>query len=416
MPMHRKAFSETQPRSSRSNSPAALPSDSESDDEDLTPQSGGAPLLRASARRPKRCAGARATVCCAVAVFAFGGVWLVWTFGRGVKKLVCQRGGPAACIPAVSGVVFAVRQAPNSTKRPLALDLYLPEGPTKGAVLLYLHKGGFFKGAREHVPCSGSCAQFVTRDYVAPLAVKQVVGMGIAVATADYRLCSELDQPLYPAPLEDARLAVKFLRKQGYGKVGCFGMSAGAGICSALAAGGDVDAGVSIAGWADWFEQDSVKGLSCRHAAVCSAAGSNFAAGWDLGKNLSQLPQKIQRTLRLASLVSAVDQRQIGFDRLQIGFESNFTFVNASKLPSPLLLIHGEADTCHPSVNSQVLAKAYARRGATIEVALSKNVGHSICHPRRVERQAVAFVQRHLLKMAAEVAPKAKTSKWFKCR
>ncbi|TFG85042.1 MAG: alpha/beta hydrolase [Chromatiales bacterium] len=94
-----------------------------------------------------------------------------------------------------------------------------PDPVRKGKVLLYLHGGGYILGS----PAT---------DLALPLRIGPAAG--IAVLSAGYRLAPE--HP-YPAAVDDALTAYRWLLKQGYrGRdIGVFGDSAGGGLTLALA-------------------------------------------------------------------------------------------------------------------------------------------------------------------------------------
>ena len=112
----------------------------------------------------------------------------------------------------------------------LALDLHLPaDAGTSVPLAVYFHGGGFEEGART--------------DYEETRALA-LAARGIAVATVTYRLA---DAAPFPAPLDDARAAVAWLRQHGgeYGlateRIGSVGASAGGYLAAMLAleAGGE---------------------------------------------------------------------------------------------------------------------------------------------------------------------------------
>ncbi|HEY7920258.1 MAG TPA: alpha/beta hydrolase, partial [Streptosporangiaceae bacterium] len=86
--------------------------------------------------------------------------------------------------------------------RPLSLDLYVPAGPAR-ALCLYLHGGGWRVGSRTDGPGTA-------RDWT-PSFFARVAGLGLAVASLDYRLSGEAR---WPAQLEDVQAAATFLSLQ----------------------------------------------------------------------------------------------------------------------------------------------------------------------------------------------------------
>jgi pectinesterase len=95
-----------------------------------------------------------------------------------------------ASVRAVTGITY-VRRGGHA----LQLDLYLPAQPTPGGVpgIVFVHGGGWRAGVR---------ANF------APMAIR-MAQHGYAAATISYRLSPEA---LYPAAVQDARAAVRWMR------------------------------------------------------------------------------------------------------------------------------------------------------------------------------------------------------------
>jgi acetyl esterase/lipase len=109
---------------------------------------------------------------------------------------------------------------------PLALDLYLPRpAAAPHPALLYLFGGGWYSGAT---------------DQGAPLA-RTLAGHGYAVAAAQYRL---VPQAYFPAPVADAKAAVRWLRRQAatYGldgaRISVIGPSSGGHLAAMVATTG----------------------------------------------------------------------------------------------------------------------------------------------------------------------------------
>ncbi len=112
--------------------------------------------------------------------------------------------------------------------RPLVLDLYLPSSTTAQPLILFVHGGGWVGGNTRH---SGALADF-------PRALAQLAAEGFVVASVEYRLVGEA---AFPAPLQDVRAALRYLRDNAAkyridgSKVAVWGGSAG-GQLAALAA------------------------------------------------------------------------------------------------------------------------------------------------------------------------------------
>lgn len=87
--------------------------------------------------------------------------------------------------------------------RPLELDLYVPEADGPMPVVVYVHGGGWQRGSRRDPP------PLLDADFY-----EQIAAQGPAVAAIDYRLSGEAR---FPAPLEDVRAAVDWIREHGAG-------------------------------------------------------------------------------------------------------------------------------------------------------------------------------------------------------
>ncbi|MDR6550583.1 alpha/beta hydrolase [Paenibacillus qinlingensis] len=110
----------------------------------------------------------------------------------------------------------------NELPETRVLDLFLPDGIKNGAAILFIHGGGWAKGDKQ---------QF--RDVAAWFAER-----GFVCASMKYRLSTE--KP-YPAALEDARLAMQYMRvhadELGFSptKIASAGSSAGGYLAAMLA-------------------------------------------------------------------------------------------------------------------------------------------------------------------------------------
>jgi acetyl esterase/lipase len=222
--------------------------------------------------------------------------------------------------------------------RPLELDLHLPEadGPLPGVV--YVHGGGWQRGSRRDPP------PLLEADFY-----DQIAGRGLAVAAVDYRLSGEAR---FPAPLEDVRTAVGWVRDHAadFGldpdRVFLWGDSAG-GHLSLLAAltGATVRAAVA------WFPVTDLAGLPADVADAGGAPdpGPDSREARLLGAPASSVPD-------LARQASPV--------------------THASAGAPPILLLHGTADDLVPAAQSVRLAEALGRAGARVELELVPGATH----------------------------------------
>jgi acetyl esterase/lipase len=128
--------------------------------------------------------------------------------------------------------------------RPMELDLYLPGLGAPAPVIVHVHGGGWRRGSRRYpLPMLGA-------DFYDSLAAQ-----GFAVAAIDYRLSGEAR---FPAPLEDVRTAVGWVRDHAASydldaaRVFCWGDSAG-GHLALLAALHPDGTGTAAQGVVAWF-------------------------------------------------------------------------------------------------------------------------------------------------------------------
>lgn len=242
--------------------------------------------------------------------------------------------------------------------RPLSLDLYVPDGPAR-ALCLYLHGGGWRVGSRSDGP--GTSAEW------APSFFERVAAMGLAIASADYRLSGEAR---FPAQLDDVAAAATFLSAQRklFGvlteRTVAWGVSAGGHLCAMHALcspGAGVDAVVC------WYTPTDLDAL----AGDCDAAGGHGDRG----------PQA-----RESQLIGApLDERP---DLAAAASPVRFARADAP----PFLFLHGTADTRVPPRQSQRLAGALAAAGAPATVELVDGASHMF--PELDEAATTTVMQR----------------------
>jgi acetyl esterase/lipase len=222
--------------------------------------------------------------------------------------------------------------------RPLELDLYLPEAVRPVPVVVYVHGGGWQRGSRRDPP------PLLDADFY-----DQIAAQGFAVAAIDYRLSGEAR---FPAPLEDVRAAVDWVRDNATshgldaGRVFLWGDSAG-GHLALLAA----MTGAKVAGVVAWFPVTDLAGLPSDVAAAGGAPdpGPDSREARLLGAPAWSIPD-------LARQASPV------------------THANAAA--PPILLMHGTVDDMVPAAQSIRLAEALGRAGAAVELELVPGATH----------------------------------------
>jgi acetyl esterase/lipase len=243
----------------------------------------------------------------------------------------------------------AVRRVPDLVYsevpgyRPLELDLYLPQtnGPLPGGpapVIVHVHGGGWRRGSRrEPLPVLGA-------DFYGSLAAQ-----GFAVAAIDYRLSGEAR---YPAPVEDVRTAVSWVRDHA----ASYGLDAGRVFLWGDSAGGHLAllaalTGTTVHGVVAWFPVTDLASLPADVAAAGGAPdpGPESREALFLGKPASSASD-------LAWQASPV--------------------AHASPGAPPILLMHGAVDDMVPPAQSVRLAKALSTAGATVDLELVPGASH----------------------------------------
>jgi len=222
--------------------------------------------------------------------------------------------------------------------RPLELDLYVPQWSGPVPVIVHVHGGGWRRGSRrEPLPALG--AGFYD----------ELAAQGFAVAAIDYRLSAEA---LFPAPLEDVRTAIGWVRDHAAG----YGLDAGRVFCWGDSAGGHLAllaalTGSKVQGAVAWFPVTDLAGLP---ADVAEAGGEpdrgpESREAQLLGAPPSSVPYLAQQASPVA---------------------------HASADAPPVLLMHGAADNLVPPAQSVRLAAALQAAGAAVELELVPGAAH----------------------------------------
>ncbi|MEV7043487.1 alpha/beta hydrolase fold domain-containing protein [Amycolatopsis sp. NPDC051061] len=221
--------------------------------------------------------------------------------------------------------------------RPVELDLTSPDDAV--ATIVYLHGGGWRRGSRL-TPLPGF--EKLTDELAA---------QGFRVAAADYRLSGEA---VFPAPLDDVRAAIEFVRDER--PLFVWGESAGAhlGLLAALTRS-EVDGVVA------WFPPTDLLGLR----------GDVSREALLLGANPEAVPELAQEA-------------------------SPLTHAHAGA--PPVLLMHGEDDDLVPAAQSVRLAEALRAAGAPVELHLVPGARHrwTGADPAAVVATSVKFLRAAL--------------------
>jgi acetyl esterase/lipase len=218
----------------------------------------------------------------------------------------------------------------------LALDLYIPAGPSKPMLIVYVHGGAWRAGSKSDMP-------------LGPLLLR-----GFPVASVDYRLSTEAP---FPAQSHDIKAAIRFLRAKGKElgvdptRIAIAGSSAGGHLAALIG----VTAGVKeLEGTLGAFPDES----SRVQAIIDLFGASNLetilsqSTEHGLGVRVPALqlllggqPTEKPELARLASPVAHIDAND-----------------------PPLLMIHGDADPQMPYQQSVELKAAYEKVRLTVQL------------------------------------------------
>ena len=229
----------------------------------------------------------------------------------------------------------------------LHLDLYLPD--TRPApVCLWLHGGGWARGSRT----------VRAEERLVPVA-----RAGVAVAAVQYRLSGEA---AFPAQLDDARSAVRWLRRNAgdlgldAARVGAWGASAGGHLAALLALcpdDRDADLGdSSVQAAVCWFP---ITDLTLRDTDVPEGPPPPFLTG---------PPPSPSNEARLLGVENVRQAREAA------RAASPVTHVHPGA--PPFLLVHGDRDGLVPSAHSRALHRLLRAHGIESQMLLLADANH----------------------------------------
>lgn len=241
--------------------------------------------------------------------------------------------------------------------RPLKLDLYLPpaaQDTSKAAAhpfVVFLHGGGWAEGApRLHSAVKN------WPEVLASLAAK-----GYVVASVSYRFMGEAP---FPAPVQDAKRAIAFLRKNA----DTYGIDTAHGLVWGVSAGGQVASLVALACGNPALEPPPPPGAQGTPESTCVQGAVGWFGIYDFStyKNprapeylrCGKGPCSPEENAKLASAVNHVDEKD-----------------------PPFLLVHGDADTAVPLDQSKALQAALAAKKVRAELVVLPGVTHGFLGP-----------------------------------
>jgi acetyl esterase/lipase len=247
----------------------------------------------------------------------------------------------------------------------LKLDLHMPRGKPRSALIVWVHGGAWRSGSKTSMP------------------LVKLGEEGYAVASVDYRLST---QSKFPAQIHDLKAAIRFLRRHSIEwsvsseKIVIAGDSAGGHLAALVgvsngnhelegdigndrAQSSDVQGIISFYGGANLttiLKQSTPHGLNVRVPALDLLLGGQ--------------PEDLPALARLASPVFHVDRND-----------------------PPLLLLHGDQDVQMPINQSHELCGAYKRVNASVQFEVVYGAAHGGAVFYDAEHLAIVkdFLRRH---------------------
>lgn len=228
----------------------------------------------------------------------------------------------------------------------LTMNVFPPSGPATrppSPVAMMVHGGGWVAGdagpAGRPDPVEAAMAAH-----------------GFFVASINYRLAPHYQ---WPAQIEDAKCAVRFLRSTARrlgidpGRIGVWGGSAGGHLVSLL----------GLAGPSAGFDRGPYPGVSSSVQAVVDEWGPADLTGTDWGP-------------AAAHVISQVFGEAPGQSSPALAAASPVTYIAAND--PPFLIIQGAQDTTVPASQSQEFAAKLQAAGVSEKLVMVQNAGHGL--------------------------------------
>jgi len=227
------------------------------------------------------------------------------------------------------------------------LDLYVPEGAGPFPLIIWIHGGGWF-----------SCNKDI--DF-AP----QVLGLGFALASLDYRLTS--DGFPFPAQIEDCISALAWLRQNGANhridsdRIGLIGHSAGAHLSALIATTGGTNPFSNLT-----------------RVSTQVQAAVLWSGPFDLGRERGKWPRStfIWDPKDVFSMKFFADGV---YDEKFAQWASPSSYVRAG-LP-PMLIVHGGKDDIVPPGQAIAFADAVNQYGGKAKIRIEEETDHNPISP-----------------------------------
>lgn len=284
--------------------------------------------------------------------------------------------GRRSQIDQIGGVVYAQIKSTRAM-RGLRMTLLVPRTSDLKPAILYLPGGGF-----------------TSTDYEKFFEMRSALAeAGFVVAAAEYRVVPDV----FPAPLEDGRAAVRYLRAHAveYGidpkRIGVLGDSAGGWLTQLLATTGD-DKTYDVGDFLD------------RSAAVQAAVSlygisdvRNIGEGFPAAiQQVHQSPAATEALLVNGAAFATFAGAPVGSDPAKASAASSMGHLDGVK--PPMLLMHGTADQLVSPLQSRQLFEALRARGDRVDLVLVEGAGHGDNHwyQAAVIVRVVAWFQKTL--------------------
>jgi acetyl esterase/lipase len=265
----------------------------------------------------------------------------------------------------------------------LAMDVYQPPaGAARPApVVLYVHGGGFTLGNRK----LGGLGLANHAGALQPQLRVMLNQRGLVVASIDYRLA-----PLspWPAPLQDAKCALRFLRAHagqlgiGPDRIGVWGSSAGGTLAVLL----------GVVGPAAGFDQGQYADQSSAVQAVVDMFGA--ADLTDLGDS-----DGFTRTIARVALGGSATVRRSASPLSYLGPDA---LAGGAVGGTSYLILHGTDDHSVRPRHSRELARRLAAAGSPVELVLVQGAQHGLNDPSQrptpaqLSERVASFLTRSL--------------------
>jgi acetyl esterase/lipase len=262
---------------------------------------------------------------------------------------------------------------------PLPMDLYTPtaagSAQRPAPVALYIHGGGFVLGNRRTVGFGGALGNHEGALFT-PLR-QRLTDRGFVVASIDYRLPPATP---WPAPIEDVKCAVRFLRAHAPelgidpDRIGVWGSSAGAQLACLL----------GLAGPAAGFD----RGQYTERSSAVQAVVDMFGCA-DLEHLHDSSP-----VMRLSVWLTLGDSTHLRHQASPTGYDPHGA--------PPFLILHGSGDADVPLRHSIALLQRLHAAGVPATLIEVHGADHGLNNPHQqpppdqITAVVVEFLHTHL--------------------